>query len=91
MQGHPKDQTLPDVQKCVRFLKDLEVTWNGASKSRAIIEKLLRDSVSESSAVSKTASAVFEESEAFLWHQAPGSELFTYDVSGTDLFEAWLP
>ncbi|KAF9883412.1 hypothetical protein FE257_003495 [Aspergillus nanangensis] len=29
----------PDVEKCIRFLHDLEGTWSGASRGRAIIEQ----------------------------------------------------
>jgi hypothetical protein len=40
-----KDQSLgksdPDVEKCVRFLKNLEGTCSGASRGRAIIEQTL--------------------------------------------------
>ncbi|KAJ3543343.1 hypothetical protein NM208_g3627 [Fusarium decemcellulare] len=32
----------PDVEKCARFLQDLEVTWSGASRGRAIIEQTLK-------------------------------------------------
>ncbi|KAF4466034.1 Zn(II)2Cys6 transcription factor [Fusarium albosuccineum] len=32
----------PDVEKCVRFLQDLEVTWSGASRGRVIIEQTMK-------------------------------------------------
>ncbi|KAK9777755.1 putative Transcription factor domain-containing protein [Seiridium cardinale] len=91
MPGSPRDQALADVQKCVTFLKDLEVTWSGASKSRAIIEQLMRDPPTRSESLNKRSLAEFEETEAFTWDQVPGAELFTYDVSGADLLNAWLP
>ena len=39
--AQPNSQTIEDVEKCVSFLKDLELLWSGASRSRAIIEQLL--------------------------------------------------
>lgn len=91
MPGHPRDQTLPDVKKCVTFLKDLETTWNGASKSRTIIEQLMIDTTSSPAPFQKRSLAQFDETEAFSWDQVPGSELFNYDVSGADLFSVWQP
>lgn len=39
----PNAQTIPEVERCVRFLKDLELRWSGARRSRAIIEQLLAE------------------------------------------------
>lgn len=39
----PNSQTIPEVERCVRFLKDLELRWSGARRSRAIIEQLLAE------------------------------------------------
>jgi hypothetical protein len=91
MPDHPRKETLEDVQKCVSFLKDLEMTWNGASKSRAIIEQIMHDPANGSGSLNKRSLAEFEETEAFPWDHVPGSELFTYDISGVDLLHAWLP
>ena len=41
--AQPNNQTVEDVEKCVSFLKDLELLWSGASRSRAIIEQLLAE------------------------------------------------
>lgn len=91
MPGSPHDSTLPDVQKCVSFLKDLEVTWNGASKSRAIIEQLMHEPTSEARTADGRALADPGEVEPFSWDQIPGSGLFGYDIGGSaDLLNAWL-
>ena len=46
----PNAQTVADVEKCVRFLKDLELRWSGARRSMAIIEQLLADHSRKSAA-----------------------------------------
>ncbi|KAH8200554.1 hypothetical protein TruAng_005272 [Truncatella angustata] len=91
MPGQPRDQNIADVKKCVTFLKDLEMTWNGAAKSRAIIEQLMGEPSAGPGLGHKKTLAVFETMEPFAWDQAPGSELFNYDVPGADLLNAWLP
>jgi hypothetical protein len=95
MPDHPQVQTRPDVEKCVSFLTDLEMTWSGAGKSRAIIEQLLRDprrgTASSSEMVNKRSFAEFDDTEVFSWDQLPGSELFTYEASGADLLNEWVP
>lgn len=40
--SHCKPEVLDDVEKCVAFLKDVEVRWSGAKRSRIIIEQLLQ-------------------------------------------------
>lgn len=91
MPGHPREQNLADVKKCVTFLKDLEVTWNGASKSRAIIEQLMHESASKFGVTSKRTLTDLDEPISFSWDQVPGSELFGFDISGADLLNSWLP
>lgn len=39
----PNAQIIPEVERCVRFLKDLELRWSGARRSRTIIEQLLAE------------------------------------------------
>ncbi|KAK2764158.1 hypothetical protein CKAH01_15835 [Colletotrichum kahawae] len=39
---HSSPEVLEDVKKCVSFLKDVEVRWSGAKRSRIIIEQLLQ-------------------------------------------------
>jgi hypothetical protein len=94
MPGRPKDQSLADVDKCMNFLKDLEVTWSGAGKSRAIIEQLLhdpgRDLKSTERPTLKRSWAEFDVSEGLSWDQLPASELFSYEASGTDLLGRWM-
>jgi hypothetical protein len=38
---HPDNKTVEDVSRCIGFLTDLESRWSGASRSKAIIERLL--------------------------------------------------
>lgn len=40
--SHCKPEVLDDVEKCIAFLKDMEVRWSGAKRSRVIIEQLLQ-------------------------------------------------
>lgn len=40
--SHSSLRLLDDVGKCIAFLKDMEVRWSGAKRSRLIIEKLLQ-------------------------------------------------
>lgn len=40
--SHCKPEVLDDVDKCVTFLKDMEIRWSGAKRSRVIIEQLLQ-------------------------------------------------
>lgn len=40
--SHCKPEVLDDVEKCIAFLKDMEVRWSGAKRSRAFIEQLLQ-------------------------------------------------
>ncbi|KAF0331895.1 fungal specific transcription factor domain-containing protein [Colletotrichum asianum] len=40
--SHSNPEVLDDVKKCVSFLKDVEVRWSGAKRSRVIIEQLLQ-------------------------------------------------
>lgn len=40
--SHRNPEILNDVGKCVAFLKDVEVRWSGAKRSRIIIEQLLQ-------------------------------------------------
>lgn len=40
--SHCRPEFLDDVGKCVAFLKDMEVRWSGAKRSRIIIEQLLQ-------------------------------------------------
>lgn len=40
--SHRNPEVLNDVGKCVAFLKDVEVRWSGAKRSRVIIEQLLQ-------------------------------------------------
>lgn len=91
MPGHSQNNNLSHVQKCVTFLKDLEMTWNGASRSRAIIEQLMSASNSGHGSPNRRALSEFQEPETLSWDQIPGSEMFGYDVSGADLLHAWLP
>ncbi|KAH7145685.1 fungal-specific transcription factor domain-containing protein, partial [Dactylonectria estremocensis] len=42
MQEQPTAEVKEDIEKCVRFLKELEATWSGAARGRAIIEQLLK-------------------------------------------------
>lgn len=40
--SHCKPEVIDDVEKCVAFLKDMEVRWSGAKRGRVIIEQLLQ-------------------------------------------------
>ncbi|KAH8668463.1 fungal-specific transcription factor domain-containing protein [Xylariales sp. PMI_506] len=94
MNGQPRDQVLPDVEKCVGFLKDLEMTWSGAARSRAIIEQLLhnpgRSAEATAAALRYRPQTDFESTEVLSWVQLPGSELFTFGQSSADLLNAWV-
>ena len=50
--AEPNPQTIPEVERCVRFLKDLELRWSGARRSRAIIEQLLAENRRKAAAAS---------------------------------------
>jgi hypothetical protein len=67
---------LPDVEKCIKFLKSLETTWSGARKGRAIIENL----VSRAPEGADTGlTPQFMDDQNFLWEQMVGSDLFTFE------------
>lgn len=40
--SHCSPEVLDDVEKCIAFLKDVEIRWSGAKRSRIIIEQLLQ-------------------------------------------------
>ncbi|CAI6014040.1 unnamed protein product [Clonostachys chloroleuca] len=78
---HPREKAHADVEKCIRFLKGLESTCSGASKGRAIIEHLLKDS----SALNLDGSlADLLNDPNTSWNQLPGSELFSYSSFSPD-------
>ncbi|SPO02311.1 uncharacterized protein DNG_04984 [Cephalotrichum gorgonifer] len=49
--AQPDPQTISDVEKCIRFLSELEPRWTGARRSRAIIEQLLAQYRSKAAAM----------------------------------------
>ncbi|POS68916.1 hypothetical protein DHEL01_v212689, partial [Diaporthe helianthi] len=40
--SHWSPEFIDDVEKCIAFLKDMEVRWSGAKRSQIIIEQLLQ-------------------------------------------------
>lgn len=40
--SHCKPENFDVVEKCITFLKDMEIRWSGAKRSRVIIEQLLQ-------------------------------------------------
>ncbi|KFA71066.1 hypothetical protein S40288_05515 [Stachybotrys chartarum IBT 40288] len=73
---YSRQEALPDVEKCIKFLKSLETTWSGARKGRAIIENL----VSRAPEGADTGlTPQFMDDQNFLWEQMVGSDLFTFE------------
>ncbi|KEY64028.1 hypothetical protein S7711_11145 [Stachybotrys chartarum IBT 7711] len=73
---YSRQEALPDVEKCIKFLKSLETTWSGARKGRAIIENLV-SRAPEGADMGLTPQ--FMDDQNFLWEQMVGSDLFTFE------------
>lgn len=86
MPEYPREEAIPDVKKCIRFLEGLEMTWSGARKGRAILESLLQDPGQKK----KRSRAEFEADSNFLNAQVPGLEVFGYEFFDLDLFNSYL-
>ncbi|KAF5007710.1 hypothetical protein FDECE_5958 [Fusarium decemcellulare] len=74
----------PDVEKCVRFLQDLEVTWSGASRGRVIIEQTMK--VFETN---RQASLFDLDSQASTMLHIPTPDLLNLDPSGAGFASFW--
>ena len=87
MPPEQRQDSLPDVQKCIRFLEGLELSWSGASKGRAIIEHLMKaTSDGEYGAEKEEVPPGFDDF-GLSWGQMPGSELFGFETFGTEFFD----
>ncbi|KAJ3535848.1 hypothetical protein NM208_g2689 [Fusarium decemcellulare] len=74
--GSPNGKALPDVEKCVKFLGELESISSGAKKGKVIIEHLLSQ---EHRMTRQEVATDFLDHSNFLWAQLLGSELFAYE------------
>src|SRR5690242_11482458 len=103
MPGNPCDPVAADVDKCVAFLKELELTWPGAARSRTIIEQLMKEQgrrqladaggedMQQPSLPSSLAAHDFDHQvDMFPWLHVPGAELFgSYSGSGIEGLDIW--
>lgn len=84
MQDPPPEKPDPDVEKCVRFLHDLEGACSGASKGRAIIEQTLGNMTRNRQGSSLDLDLQFS---AMLHSQMP--DLFSLESSVTGCANFW--
>lgn len=75
MPDYSREQALPDLERCIRFLKGLESTWTGAKKGTVIIERLVAQSSAD--AECQFTPDYLDENE-IMWAQILGTELYDF-------------
>jgi hypothetical protein len=82
-----RQDTLPDVHKCIRLLEGLELSWSGASKGRAIIEHLMKITAEGDGVGAHEEAPPGYDDFGMSWGQMPGSELFGFETFPTEFFD----